>query len=49
MLPIGSIKNLPHAEGLVNFADGDEILDLLAYIESTGKERAANFKTVAAE
>jgi len=42
-------KISPMPEGLVNLLTADEILDLLAYIESTGKERAANFKTVAAE
>ena len=42
-------KISPMPEGLVNLLSADEILDLLAYIESTGKERAANFKTVAAE
>ena len=31
-------------EGLVNILTKDEILDLLAYIESMGKARAANFK-----
>jgi hypothetical protein len=34
----------PMPEGLLNQLTKDEILDLLAYIESAGKEKAANFK-----
>ena len=37
-------KISPMPEGLVNQLTKDEILDLLAYIESAGKEKAANFK-----
>ena len=37
-------KLSPMPEGLVNILTKDEILDLLAYIESMGKARAANFK-----
>src|SRR5207249_791392 len=40
-------KISPMPEGLANLLTEDEILDLLAYIESTGKEKAANFKAVA--
>jgi hypothetical protein len=31
-------------EGLLNTFSQDEILDLLAYIESSGRKSAANFK-----
>src|SRR5262249_43849 len=34
----------PMPEGLVNLLTREEILDLLAYIESTGKEKAPNFR-----
>jgi putative heme-binding domain-containing protein len=37
-------KLSPMPEGLVNTFTKDEILDLLAYIESLGKKNAANFK-----
>ena len=37
-------KLSPMPEGLVNQLTKEEILDLLAYIESSGKEKAANFK-----
>jgi len=40
-------KVSPMPEGLVNLLTADEILDLLAYIESSGKDKASNFKTVA--
>jgi putative heme-binding domain-containing protein len=40
-------KVSPMPEGLLSSLTQDEILDLLAYIESIGKEKAANFKTVA--
>jgi len=36
-------KVSPMPEGLVNQLTKEEILDLLAYIESAGKEKAANF------
>jgi putative heme-binding domain-containing protein len=36
------VSSMP--EGLADQLTQDEILDLLAYIESTGKEKAANFK-----
>ena len=36
-------------EGLLNQLSKDEILDLIAYIESMGKERATNFKTVSSQ
>src|SRR5262249_419922 len=36
-------KISPMPEGLANLLTRDEILDLLAYIESTGKEEAPNF------
>jgi hypothetical protein len=42
-------KISPMPDGLVNLLSQEEILDLLAYIESTGKENAGNFKTVAAK
>ena len=42
-------KISPMPEGLVNLLTEDEIHDLLAYIESTGKERATNFKAAAAK
>ena len=42
-------KISPMPEGLANLLTEEEILDLLAYIESTGKERAANFKAAAAK
>jgi len=42
-------KVSPMPEGLVNLLTADEILDLLAYIESTGKNKASNFKTVAGQ
>ncbi|PYI88776.1 MAG: hypothetical protein DME26_02840, partial [Verrucomicrobia bacterium] len=42
-------KVSPMPDGLVNLLTQEEILDLLAYIESTGKESAANFKTVASQ
>ena len=35
----------PMPEGLLNQFARDEILDMLAYIESMGKEKAANFKS----
>ena len=35
-------------EGLLNQLSKEEILDLLAYIESSGKEKAANFKAAEA-
>ena len=38
-------KVSPMPEGLANQLTENEILDLLAYIESAGKEKAANFKT----
>jgi putative heme-binding domain-containing protein len=41
-------KTSPMPEGLLNQFTDDEILDLLAYIESTGKEKAPNFKPVEA-
>jgi hypothetical protein len=34
-------------EGMVNLLTRDEVLDLLAYIESAGKEKAANFRVAA--
>ncbi len=37
-------KISPMPEGLLNQLTKDEILDLLAYIEASGKEKAANFK-----
>ncbi len=37
-------KLSPMPEGLANILTKDEILDLLAYIESMGKPKAANFK-----
>jgi putative heme-binding domain-containing protein len=37
-------KVSPMPEGLVNILSKDEILDLLAYIESAGKKQAAAFK-----
>jgi putative heme-binding domain-containing protein len=37
-------KISPMPEGMVNLLTKDEILDLLAYIESTGKEKAPNFR-----
>ncbi len=37
-------KVSPMPEGLLNQLSQEEILDLLAYIEATGKEKAANFK-----
>ena len=37
-------KVSPMPEGLLNQLTKDEILDLLAYIETAGKEKAANFK-----
>jgi putative heme-binding domain-containing protein len=37
-------KVSPMPEGLANQLTKEEILDLLAYIESMGKEKAANFK-----
>ena len=40
-------KVSPMPEGLLNQFDKDEILDLLAYLESMGKEKGANFKPVA--
>jgi putative heme-binding domain-containing protein len=36
-------KVSPMPEGLVNQLTKEEILDLIAYIESTGKEKASNF------
>jgi putative heme-binding domain-containing protein len=39
-------RTSPMPEGLLNQFTKDEILDMLAYIESTGKEKAANFKPV---
>ena len=41
-------RTLPMPEGLVNLLTEDEILDLLAYLESTGKQGAANFKAASA-
>ena len=38
----------PMPEGLVDQFSKSEILDLLAYIESGGKEKAANFKPLEA-
>ena len=38
----------PMPEGLLNQFSKEEILDLLAYIESTGKEKAPNFQGVEA-
>ena len=35
-------------EGLLDSFTKEEILDLLAYIESSGKEKANNFKSVEA-
>ena len=40
-------KVSPMPEGLLNQFTKDEILDLLAYIESVGKEKAKNFQQVA--
>jgi putative heme-binding domain-containing protein len=40
-------KVSPMPEGLLNQFNKDEILDLLAYLESMGKEKGANFKPVA--
>jgi putative heme-binding domain-containing protein len=40
-------KISPMPEGLANLLTADEIFDLLAYIESSGKDKASNFKTVA--
>ena len=40
-------KISPMPEGLANLLTEDEILDLLAYIESGGNEQAPNFKAVA--
>ncbi len=40
-------KISPMPEGLANFLTEDEILDLMAYLESGGKKEAANFKAVA--
>jgi putative heme-binding domain-containing protein len=40
-------KVSPMPEGLLNQFTKDEILDLLAYLESMGKEKGANFKPVA--
>src|SRR5256714_10585932 len=40
-------KVSPMPEGLLNQFTKDEILDLLAYIESAGKEKAKNFQHVA--
>ena len=34
----------PMPDGLLNNLTSEEILDLLAYLESGGNERAANFK-----
>jgi len=34
-------------QGLLNQFTKDEILDLLGYVESMGKEKGANFKPVA--
>ena len=39
-------KVSPMPDGLLNQLNKDEILDLLAYIETAGKEKAANFKPV---
>jgi putative heme-binding domain-containing protein len=36
----------PMPEGLLNSFTKEDILDILAYIESSGKEKAANFKAV---
>jgi putative heme-binding domain-containing protein len=41
-------KVSPMPEGLLNPFTKEEILDLLAYIESSGKEKAPNFKAVEA-
>ncbi len=41
-------KVSPMPEGLLNQLTKDEILDLLAYIESAGKEKASNFKPLEA-
>jgi len=38
-------KLSPMPDGLVNNLTKDEILDLIAYIESGGKETAAAFQT----
>ena len=40
-------KISPMPEGMVNLLTRDEVLDLLAYIESAGKEKAANFRVAA--
>jgi putative heme-binding domain-containing protein len=42
-------KISPMATGLLNNLTKEEILDLLAYLESMGKPGAANFKTVTAQ
>lgn len=41
-------KMSPMPEGLLNQFTKDEILDLLAYIETSGKEKAPNFKAIEA-
>ena len=41
-------KVSPMPEGLLNLFTKDEILDLLAYIESSGKDKANNFKPMEA-
>ncbi|HSU53147.1 MAG TPA: c-type cytochrome, partial [Candidatus Dormibacteraeota bacterium] len=39
-------KTSPMPEGLLNQFTKDEILDVVAYLETAGKEKAANFKPV---
>jgi putative heme-binding domain-containing protein len=41
------LKVSPMPQGLLNQFDKDEILDLLGYLESMGKEKGPNFKPVA--
>ena len=47
VIVVRALRRNSRRQGLLNQFTKDEILDLLAYLESMGKEKGPNFKPVA--